>query len=88
MNEIGLNATRPEPARPPEAVATGLISDGDGGMLRPALAASSCQRRSRSSSIVSSGLIFLSGWRAIPGTIAATSQLDWLISMTAMRVLA
>src|SRR3954454_1589105 len=38
--------------------------------------------------IVSSALIFLSGWRAIPGTIAATSQLDWLISMTAMRVLA
>src|SRR5215213_7788089 len=57
-------------------------------MVRPAWAASSCQRRSRPSSIVSSALIFLSGWRAIPGTIAATSQLDWLISMTARRVLA
>ena len=29
MNDIGLNATRPQPARQPEAVATGLISDGD-----------------------------------------------------------
>ena len=29
---------------------------------------------------------FFSGWRSIPGTIAATSQLDWLISMTAMSI--
>src|SRR3954464_4923662 len=44
MNDIGLNATRPQPARQPEAVATGLISDGDardgtprlGGFVLPA----------------------------------------------------
>src|SRR3954447_10006149 len=29
MNDIGLNAAGPQPARQPEAVATGLISDGD-----------------------------------------------------------
>jgi hypothetical protein len=26
MNDIGLNATRPQPARQPEAVATGLLT--------------------------------------------------------------
>src|SRR4051812_48888479 len=44
MNDIGLNATHPQPARQPEAVATGLISDGDardgtprlGGFVLPA----------------------------------------------------
>src|SRR5215212_6276272 len=44
MNDIGLNAARPQPARQPEAVATGLISDGDardrasrlGGFVLPA----------------------------------------------------
>jgi hypothetical protein len=29
---------------------------------------------------------FLSGWRSTPGTSAATSHLDWLISITAMIV--
>src|SRR4051794_13042882 len=44
MNDIGLNAAGPQPARQPEAVATGLISDGDardrasrlGGFVLPA----------------------------------------------------
>jgi hypothetical protein len=29
----------------------------------------------------------LRGWRSMPGSIPATSQLDWLISTTAMIVL-
>jgi hypothetical protein len=33
-----------------------------------------------------STLSFFNGWRSTPGTIPATSQHDWLISMTAMRV--
>src|SRR3954462_5889231 len=40
-------------------------------IARPALAASSCQRRGRPSSSVSSGVVFFSGGRAIPGTTAA-----------------
>src|SRR5215213_4359033 len=44
MNDIGLDPARPQPARQPEAVATGLISDGDardrasrlGGFVLPA----------------------------------------------------
>jgi hypothetical protein len=40
----------------------------------------------RSSSAVGSSASFFSGWRSIPGTIP-TSQLDWLISMTAISVL-
>ena len=30
---------------------------------------------------------FFNGWRETPGTIPATSQLDWLISTTATNVL-
>jgi hypothetical protein len=55
--------------------------------VRPVLAASSRQRCSSRSSASSSGSSFFSGCRSIPGTIPATSQLDWLISMTAMTVL-
>src|SRR4051812_2165585 len=33
------------------------------------------------------GSSFLRGWRSMPGSIPATSQLDWLISTTAMIVL-
>ena len=56
-------------------------------IVRPALAASSCQRRSSRSSASWSGSSFLSGCRSRPGTIPATSQLDWLSSMTAISVL-
>ncbi len=43
--------------------------------------------RSSRSSASWSGSSFFNGWRARPGTIPATSQLDWLISMTAISVL-
>src|SRR5205807_264448 len=39
------------------------------------------------SSWSSSGFNFFRGWRSMPGTIPATSQLDWLISITTMSVL-
>jgi hypothetical protein len=56
-------------------------------ILRPALTASSRQRCSRTSSRSGFGSSFLRGWRSMPGSIPATSQLDWLISTTAMIVL-
>jgi hypothetical protein len=69
-----------KPSRPAsKATATRAI-------VRPAPAASPCQRRSSWSNASSFASSFFSGWRSIPGTIAATSQLDWLISMTAMSV--
>jgi hypothetical protein len=53
----------------------------------PALTASSRQRCSRASSRSELGSSFLRGWRSMPGTTPPTSQLDWLISTTAMIVL-
>jgi len=55
--------------------------------LQPALTASSRQRCSRPSSLSGLGSSFLHGWRSMPGSIPETSQLDWLISTTAMIVL-
>src|SRR5215204_2109141 len=54
---------------------------------RPACAASLPQRCTSFSSSSSSGESFFSGWRAMPGTSPATSQFDWLVSMTAISVL-
>src|SRR4051794_10903934 len=54
---------------------------------RPACAASLRQRCTSFSSSSSSGDSFLSGWRSMPGTSPATSQFDWLVSMTAISVL-
>src|SRR3982750_33326 len=54
---------------------------------RPAWVASLRQRCTSFSSSSSSGESFFSGWRSMPGTSPATSQLDWLISMTAISVL-
>jgi hypothetical protein len=35
---------------------------------------------------LSSTASFFNGWRSAPGTMPATSQLDWLISITAISV--
>src|SRR4051812_5649294 len=56
-------------------------------ITRPAWAASLRQRCTSFSSSSSSGESFFSGWRSMPGTSPATSQFDWLISMTAISVL-
>src|SRR5829696_4601047 len=56
-------------------------------ITRPACAASLRQRCTSFSSSSSSGDSFFSGWRAMPGTSPATSQFDWLVSMTAISVL-
>src|SRR4051795_10896314 len=56
-------------------------------ITRPACAASLRQRCTSFSSSSSSGESFFSGWRSMPGTSPATSQFDWLISMTAISVL-
>src|SRR3954453_12086863 len=56
-------------------------------IVRPFWVASARQRISKRSKSTSLGSSFFSGWRSIPGTMPATSQLAWLISMTAMIVL-
>ncbi len=89
------DAARPQPTGQPEAVATGLESlprrrpgaTAIRVIVQPALRASSRQRCRTPTNAVSSGGSFFAGWRAIPGTMAATSQLDWLISITAISVL-
>src|SRR5205085_11132572 len=53
----------------------------------PALTASSRQRCKRPRSLSALGSSFLRGWRSMPGSTPPTSQLDWLISTTAMIVL-
>src|SRR4029453_16801253 len=56
-------------------------------IVRPFWVASARQRINKRSSSTSLGSSFFSGWRSIPGTMPATSQLAWLISMTEMIVL-
>ena len=53
-------------------------------MVRPAWPASFRQRCRRFRSPSWSAVSFFRGWRSIPGTMPATSQLDWLISITAI----
>src|SRR3974390_2569196 len=55
-------------------------------ILRPAFSASSRQRCSSFSNALSSTASFFKGWRSTPGTMPATSQLDKLISITAISV--
>src|SRR5829696_4362269 len=56
-------------------------------IVRPFWVASARQRINNRSKSTSLGSSFFSGWRSIPGTMPATSQLAWLISMTEMIVL-
>src|SRR3954447_22046644 len=56
-------------------------------IVRPFWVASARQRMNKRSNSTSLGSSFFSGWRSRPGTMPATSQLAWLISITAMIVL-
>src|SRR5450759_2541189 len=69
-----------KPSRP-ASKATAIRS-----ILRPAFSASSRHRYSSFSNVLSSTASFFNGWRSAPGTMPATSQLDRLISMTAISV--
>jgi hypothetical protein len=55
-------------------------------ILRPAFSASSRHRCSSFSNALWSTASFFNGWRSTLGTIPATSQRDWLISMTVISV--
>ena len=55
-------------------------------ILWPFFSASARQRLNRFSNARSSIASFFNGWRSTPGTMPATSQLDWLISITAINV--
>ena len=74
---MDLDVARPEPARQPEAVTAGLEGDSD------AFDPVSCLLRFLA---LSSTASFFNGERSMPGTIPATSQLDWPISITAISV--
>src|ERR1035437_3317903 len=69
-----------KPSRP-ASKATAIRS-----IRRPAFSASSRHRYSSFSNVLSSTASFFNGWRSTPGTMPATSQLDRLISMTAISV--
>src|ERR1035437_3709796 len=69
-----------KPSRP-ASKATAIRS-----ILRPAFSASSRHRYSSFSNVLSSTASFFNGWRSTPGTMPATSQLERLISMTAISV--
>ncbi len=69
-----------KPSRP-ASKATAMRS-----ILRPACSASSRHRCSSFSNTLSSTASFFKGWRSTPGTMPATSQLDRLISITAISV--
>src|SRR5712664_1225247 len=69
-----------KPSRP-ASKATAMRS-----MLCPDFFASSRQRMSSFSKVLSSTSSFFNGWRSMPGTIPATSQLERLISITAISV--
>ena len=87
MNDVGLDIVLAKQAREPEAVAPRLEGDADPPPTRPARRDSSRQRSINLNSCSGSGASFFSGSRAKPGARAATSQLDWLISMTTINVL-
>jgi EmrB/QacA subfamily drug resistance transporter len=75
------------PGQPLDWHVLGLrIVGGDVADVRPPRTASPRQRCSTPSSVVSSGAIFFSGCRSTPGMVPAISQLDWLSSMTATKV--
>src|SRR5260370_5364914 len=69
-----------KPSRP-ASKATAMRS-----ILCPDFFASSRQRMSSFSKVLSSTSSFFNGWRSMPGTIPATSQLERLISITAISV--
>src|SRR6516225_4815884 len=69
-----------KPSRP-ASKATAMRS-----ILRPAFSASSRHRCSSFSNALSSTASFFNGWRSTPGKMPATSQLDTLISITAISV--
>src|SRR4029077_19774235 len=86
VDDVGLDAACPEPARQPETVPAGLEGTAMRSILSAAFSASTRQRLSRFSNALSSTASFFNGWRSTPGTMPATSQLEWLISITAINV--
>jgi hypothetical protein len=87
MDDMGHEVARPQPARQPEAVPPGLVGNRDArdraagpdGLLPPAL--QQAQQR------LGIWPQFLQRVALDAGTIAPTSQLAWLISITAINVL-
>src|SRR6202011_2018042 len=87
MDHMRLHPTRTQPARQPEASRPASKASAIRVIFLPALTASSRQRCSRPRSLSALGSSFFCGWRSMPGSTPATSQLDWLSSTTAMIVL-
>ena len=87
VDNVGLDAACPEPARQPETIPAGLEGNCSAfdlascflSFLTPAI------EKLQQCALVDRG--FFNGWRSTPGTMPATSQLDKLISITAISVL-
>ena len=87
MDDVGFVAARSQPARQPEAIASGLISEHDALDLVPGLAGFVCASDVKASTAASSASSLLRGWRATAVPTASTRHFDWLISMTGTIVL-
>jgi hypothetical protein len=87
MDDMRFDAAGLQPARQPKPSRPASKATVMRAIVRPARAASSRQRYSSASSNTSFASSFLAARRSTPGMIAPTSQLDWLISITATSVL-
>ena len=87
MNDIDFDAMCAEPTGQPEPVATSLEGDDDAGDPVTGLDGVVAPAMQQMQQRVLVGRELLQRIAANAGTIAATSQLDWLISMTTINVL-
>src|SRR5438552_2690617 len=83
---LGLTSPRSFPVRKGEDLVRRSRLIAIRSILCPAFSASSRQRLSSFSNALSSTASFFNGERSTPGTIPATSQFDWPISITAISV--
>ena len=82
-----LHPMRTKPARQPEAVSTSFEGQCNPRDLAAGLDRLVAPAMQQAKQPFCTRLQLLGGWRSMPGSIPATSQLDWLISTTAMIVL-
>jgi hypothetical protein len=92
VDHIGFDALSPQPPRQPKAVPAGFVGHGDpiDPRLREDAARPGCFVAPAIQQLQQGRLVrrkFLQRLAVDPGTMPATSQLDWLISMTATSVL-
>ena len=87
MNDVGLNTASPKPTRQPEPVATSLKSDNQARDAAAGFRRLVPPAMQQPKDVVFVRPELLQRRTAKPGTIPPTSQLDRLISITAISVL-